>query len=41
MLVSAVNPLQMLGIVDNAELEAVAIEAQERLRRAMDRLQAE
>ena len=40
-LVSAVAPLQMLGIIDNAELESVATEAQTRLRRAMDRLGAE
>ena len=39
-LVSAINPLQMLGIIANAELELVAIEAQTRLRRAMDRLEA-
>jgi uncharacterized protein (DUF302 family) len=36
--VSAVNPLQMLGIVQNETLEAVATEAYERLNRAMQRL---
>lgn len=40
MLVSAVNPLQMLGIIDNETLVAVATEAEARLRRAMVRLAA-
>ena len=37
-LVSIVNPQQMLGVVDHPELEAVACDAEERLRRVANAL---
>ena len=37
--VSIVDPLQMLGVVENENLGAVATEAEERLRRVAERLQ--
>lgn len=39
--VSAINPLQMMDIVGNSALDAVAAEAHERLSRAMQQLEAE
>ena len=38
--VSIVDPLQMLGVVNNPELDAVAAEANTRLRRVVDSLTA-
>ncbi len=40
-LVSAINPYQMLGVIANEALAAVAAEAFERLSRAMHQLEAE
>lgn len=37
-LVSIINPQQMLGVVDHPELEAVACDAEERLRRVASAL---
>lgn len=39
-LVSIVNPQQMLGVVEHPELEAVACDAEERLRRVANALTA-
>lgn len=38
-LVSIINPQQMLGVVDHPELEAVACDAEERLRRVASALE--
>ncbi len=38
-LVSIINPQQMLGVVDHPELEAVACDAEERLRRVANALE--
>ena len=38
-LISIVNPQQMLGVVDHPELEAVACDAEERLRRVASALE--
>jgi uncharacterized protein (DUF302 family) len=39
-LISIVNPQQMLGVVDHPELDAVVCDAEERLRRVADALVA-